>query len=95
MKNKHIGSSLNDFLESEGIRSEVEEMALCKFLAITLAERLNTKGMSISEFAKKMGSSRDVARKVLNPANKNLTFRTASKAASALGMKFKVQLLEA
>ncbi|MBO6102054.1 MAG: helix-turn-helix domain-containing protein [Opitutales bacterium] len=94
-KNKHIGSSFDSFLDDNEIRSDVEELASCKFLAIKLSEELESKGMTVSEFARKMGSTRAVATRILNPKNTSLTFKTATKAASALGMKFKVQLVEA
>ncbi len=94
-KNKHIGSSFDSFLDDNDIRSDVEEMASCKFLALKLAEELDAQGMSVSEFARKMGSTRAVATRILNPNNTSLTFKTATKAASALGMKFQVQLVEA
>ncbi len=91
--NKHIGSSFDSFLDENKIRSDVEELASCKFLALKLSEELELKGMSISEFARKMGSTRAVASRILNPKNTSLTFKTATKAANALGMKFKVQLV--
>lgn len=52
---KHIGSSFDSFLDDNNIRSDVEELASCKFLAIKLSEELESKGMSIAEFARKWG----------------------------------------
>lgn len=92
--NKHIGSSLDSFLESENILSEVEELASCKFLAVKLAEEMEAKGVSISEFARRMGTSRTVAKRVLDPNNTSLTFRTATKASCALGLKLSLSLVE-
>ena len=37
MSNKHIGSSFDDFLEEEGIREEVEAVAVKRVLAYELA----------------------------------------------------------
>ena len=92
---KHIGSSFDSFLDDNNIRSDVEELASCKFLAIKLSEELESKGMSIAEFARKMGTTRAVATRILNPKNTSLTFKTAARASSALGLRFEVQLVEA
>lgn len=92
---KHIGSSFDSFLDDNNIRSDVEEIASCKFLAIKLSEELESKGMSIAEFARKMGTTRAVATRILNPKNTSLTFKTAARASSALGLRFEVQLVEA
>lgn len=94
-KNKHIGSSFDDFLQEQNILPEVEELASCKFLAIKLSEEITAKKITISEFARRMGTTRAVAKRVLNPQNTSLTFRTAAKASSALGMKLKLELIEA
>ncbi len=93
--NKHIGSSFDSFLDENNIRLEVEEIASCKFIALKLAEELEAQDISISEFARKMGTTRAVAKRILNPENKSLTFKTATKVAFALGKKFQVQLVEA
>lgn len=93
-RNERIGSSLGDFLQDQAILSEVEEMASCKFLAIQLSERLQSEGITVTEFARRMGTSRAAAKRVLNPSNTSLTFRTAGKAASALGMKISLTLTE-
>ena len=95
MKNKkHIGTSLDSFLAEEKILTDVEELASCKFLALKLSEELESKNMSISEFARRMGTTRAVATRILNPENKSLTFKTAAKASSALGLKFSLELVE-
>ncbi|MFI3291396.1 MAG: hypothetical protein R3Y46_05885 [Opitutales bacterium] len=93
MKTKNIGSSLDSFLEENEMLAEVEELASCKFLALKLSEEMKSKGVSISELARRMGTTRAVATRVLNPNNTSLTFKTATKASSALGLKFKVQLV--
>lgn len=91
--NKHIGSSLDDFLDGNGIRADVEELAACKFLALKLSEELAARKMSVAEFARRMGSTRAVATRILDPKNTSLTFKTATRAARSLGLKFEVRLV--
>lgn len=92
---KHIVRRLIVFLMTIIFVQTVEELASCKFLAIKLSEELESKGMSIAEFARKMGTTRAVATRILNPKNTSLTFKTAARASSALGLRFEVQLVEA
>jgi hypothetical protein len=52
--NKHLGSSLDNFLDEANLLPEVEELASCKFLALKLAEEIENHGLTISEFARRM-----------------------------------------
>ena len=93
--NPHIGSSLEDFLDEEKIREEVEVMAARKVIAITVGDALIRKKMSKTEFARRMGTSRASVNRVLDPNNPSLTFRTAAKASRVLGMKLRVDMVDA
>ncbi len=93
--NKHIGSSLTDFLEENTISEEVEAIAARKVFALQLGSAIEKKHLTKAEFARKMKTSRAVVDRMLDPNNPSLTFKTAARATSALGMRLKVELIEA
>ncbi len=89
-KNKHLGSSLDDFLESEGIRDDVDAQAICKMLAQEWRERMERDSVSISALARRLKTNRATVARVISPENASLTFRTAARVSAALGMRFRV-----
>jgi len=93
--NKHIGSSLEDFLQSNDITEDVEAMAARKAFALQVAQAIERRQMSKAEMARKMKTTRAVVDRMLDPDNPSLTFKTAAKATAALGMKLKLELVEA
>lgn len=94
-KNKHIGSSLDDFLQDNDITVDVEAMAARKVFALQMAQAIERKHLTKAEVARKMHTTRAVVDRMLDPHNPSLTFKTAAKATAALGMKLKVELVEA
>jgi len=92
--NPYIGSSLDDFLDEEGIREEVDVMAARREIALMMGQVLAKKKMSKTEFARRMGTSRASVNRVLDPNNPSLTFKSAAKASHVLGLKLKVELIE-
>lgn len=90
--NKHIGSSLEDFLDEEGIREEVDAEALCKVLAQEWREKMKRENISIAALARKLHTTRATVSRVIDPKNASLTFRTAARVSNALGMSLKVSV---
>lgn len=88
--NKHLGSSLDDFIEEAGIREEVDAEALCKVLAQEWREKMKRDNISIAALARKLNTTRATVSRVINPKNASLTFRTAARVSNALGMRLKV-----
>lgn len=94
-KNKHRGSSFDDFLQEEGIREEVFAAAAKRILAAQVAEALAEKHKTVSDLAREMKTSRAAINRLLDEKNFSLSLRTLSKAASVLGKRLKVELVEA
>ena len=88
--NKHVGSSLEDFLDEESIREEVDAAALCKVLAQEWREKMKRDNISIAMLARRMNTTRATVSRVISPQNSSLTFRTAARVSNALGMCLKV-----
>lgn len=93
--NPNLGSNFDAFLDEEGIREEVDVMAARKVIAISLCEKMARQNITKSEFARRMGTSRAVVDRILDPNNPSLTFKNAARASKALHMKIKVEMVDA
>lgn len=88
----HVGSSFDDFLEEEGIRDEVEDLALKEIIADQLAAAMRDRGMTKTAMAARMGTSRRQLDRLLDPSNPSVTLTTLRRAAHAVGRTLSVQL---
>jgi len=93
MKNKHIGSSFDDFLKEEGIREEVETGAIKKLIAYQLQDMLRKEHLSKTELARRLETSRAAVDRLLDPYNESITLLTLKKAAAVLGKNLKLELV--
>src|SRR5690349_496845 len=66
---KHRGSTLNSFLDEEGIRPQAEQLATKRACAIQLARAIKESGLSKSEVARRMHTSRAVLDRLLDEGN--------------------------
>jgi DNA-binding Xre family transcriptional regulator len=93
MKNKYIGGTFDDFLEDEGIREDVETGAIKQLIAFQLQETLQKEHLSKTELAQRLDTSRAAVDRLLDPNNESITLLTLKKAASVLGKKLKLELV--
>ena len=91
-KNKHIGSSFDDFLIEEGIFEEVEAVALKSVLAYLLQKEMEENNISHTEMATRLGTSRSGLARLLDPENQSVTLLTLNKVATVLGKKLEIRL---
>ncbi len=92
MANPHIGSTFDGFLEAEGVREEVNAMAIKRVLAWQLEQSRLAQGISKSELARKMQTSRTQVDRLLDPANAQVQLDTLQRAAKALGRTLVIDL---
>jgi len=92
--NPHIGSRFDDFLKAEGLYAEVNAGAAKKLLALQLSQALEENSITKTELASRMRTSRAVINRLLDPDNLALNLQTVSKAATALGKKIEIRLVE-
>ena len=85
IKNKHLGSTLDSFLDEEGILEEATARAQKRVLAYQIAEAMKSQKISKSEMARRMKTSRSQIDNLLDPDNNRFRMDTAQKAAAALG----------
>jgi len=94
-KNIHHGSSFTGFLREEGIYEEVEAAALKKVIAAALAKQMTVRGVTVSQLAERLGTSRAAINRVLDEANTSITLNTLSRAASAVGCQVRLEIVPA
>ncbi len=91
-KNKHFGSSFDDFLREEGLLAEAEATAVKRVIAHQIQKELVERNISKSALARMMQTSRSSLDRLLDPDNASVTLLTLESVALALGKKLKVQL---
>ncbi len=90
--NRHLGSSLNSFLEEEGLLDEVEAIAVKRVLAAEVAAYLKQNDVRKTAFAKSIRTSRSQLDRLLEPDNPSVTLQTMVKAARGIGKKLELRL---
>ena len=66
-RNKHIGSSLEDFLKEEGVLEETRAVALKETLAWQVQQAMEKDKISKVEMARRMNTSRAALDRLLDP----------------------------
>jgi len=92
---QRIGSSFDDFLQEAGIRGDVERIAQKRVFAWRLEREMERQGLSKSEMARRMQTSRSQVDRLLDPTNDRVQLDTLVKAAHAIGCELKLDLLPA
>ena len=91
-RNKHIGSSFDEFLKDEGLLAEAEATAVKRILTHQIEKEMAERNISKSKLADIMQTSRSSLNRLLNPENPSVTLLTLESVALALGKKLKVQI---
>ncbi len=90
--NRHVGSSLNSFLDEQGLLLESELVAIKRIIAMELDHALKQHKLSKTELAHRIGTTRVGVNRLLDPENTSVTLRTLDKAARAIGKKLRFSL---
>jgi antitoxin HicB len=94
-KTDHSGSTFDSFLEEEGIREEVEAVAIKRVLAWQLTRAMQKQQKTKQAMAKELRTSRSQLDRLLDPQNAAVTLDTMSRVARALGKRLIVRIAEA
>jgi DNA-binding Xre family transcriptional regulator len=92
--NPHRGSSLDDFLEEEGLLEEATAKAAKKALAWQFAKAMKEQRMTKATLARRMNTSRAQLDRLLDPDNQSVTLNTLARAAEILGMRVQIELVD-
>ena len=93
MNKKHIGDTLDEFLEEEGLLVEAEAIAIKRIIAFQISQLMEQQDLSKAEMARRMQTSRAAVDRLLDPGNDSATLSTLEKAALALGKRLQVALV--
>lgn len=88
--NPHIGSSFEDFLEEEGMSAEVTEQAVREVIAQLVIDHMAQAGLTKTEMAARMKTSRQALARLLDPEGGGLTLDTLERAANAVGKRLRI-----
>lgn len=85
-------SSLDEFLDEEGIREEVDLLAVKQVIALQLAQAMKDAKLSRKAMAERMDTSRAQLSRILDPAEFNVSIETLDRAAKAVGRQLRIEL---
>ncbi|MCY3771098.1 MAG: helix-turn-helix transcriptional regulator [Gemmatimonadetes bacterium] len=91
--NKHVGSDFDDFLKEEGLTQEVERVAIKRVIAYQVGQYMLNQGLTKTEMARRMHTSRASLDRLLDPENSSVTLQTLERAARALGRQLHIVLV--
>jgi DNA-binding Xre family transcriptional regulator len=92
-KKGRIGSSFDDFLKEDGIYEEVTARAIKRVIARQLGALMQERGISKTDLAKSMKTSRAQLDRLLDPENESVTLGTLTRAARAVGRNLRMELV--
>jgi len=92
-KKSRIGSSFDDFLKEEGIYEEVTARAIKRVIVRQLDALMDNEGLTKTELARRMKTSRAQLDRLLDPDNESVTLGTLTRAARAVGRQLRMELV--
>ena len=92
-ENQHKGSTLDSFLEEEGVLVEFQAKAIKEVIAWQLAEAMRERKLSKNRLATMMQTSRTQVNRVLDPNDGNVTIETLQRAAEVVGRRVQLELV--
>jgi len=91
----HSGSTFDSFLDEEGIREEVEAVAIKRGLAWQLEQAMRKQQKTKQAMARQLHTSRSQLDRLLDPRNVSVTIDTIARAARALGKRVIIRVADA
>lgn len=92
MSKHHHGSSLDDFLQQEGVFEEAQAMAVKEVVVWQLIEAMQQRTLSKSKLATMLKTSRSQVDRLLDPTC-DITLSTLQRAAALVGRKVQIELV--
>ena len=88
----HSGSAFDSFLEEEGIRDEVEAIAIKRVLAWQLSQEMQHQKKTKQAMARDLQTSRSQLDRLQDPLNVSVSLETMVRAAKALGKSLVIRI---
>lgn len=89
---KHIGSDFDDFLEEDGLKEEIIAAAIKRVIAWQLKQAMKKQGITQTEMAARMHTSRMVVKRLLDEKDTSVTLATLARASVAIGKDIRFEL---
>jgi antitoxin HicB len=93
MMNKHIGSDLDEYLQEQGLLAEANATAMKRVLVYQLQQAMQRRKLSKTAMAHRMRTSRASLNRLLDPENNSVTLQTLERAAEAVGLRLRIELV--
>jgi antitoxin HicB len=90
--NKHVGSSVDDFLKEDGIFDEARSVAIKRVIAWQIQQAMKQMKISKRQMAERMKTSRTQIDRLLDPANMSVQLNTLQRAAGIVGQRLIIEL---
>ncbi|MEY4983684.1 MAG: hypothetical protein RIR62_1950 [Pseudomonadota bacterium] len=87
------GQSFDDFLREQGTYEETTEQAVTRVVAYQLAEAMKAQGITKTQLAQSLGTSRSQIDRLLDPTREGVSLGTLARAARAVGRKLRLELV--
>jgi antitoxin HicB len=91
-KNPHWGTTLDEFLDTEGIREAAKVEALTRVVAWQLSKEMERQGITKAVLAERMQTSRAQVDRILK-AKGNVTIESLQRAAALVGRELRLELV--
>ena len=88
----HSGSSFESFLEEEGLREEVEAVAIKRVLAGQLQQEMLRQHKTKQTMARELHTSRSQLDRLFDPSNVAVSLATMSRVAQVLGKSLEIRI---
>ncbi|MFZ4579767.1 MAG: helix-turn-helix domain-containing protein [Myxococcota bacterium] len=88
----HVGSDFDAFLDEQGLLAEAEAVAVKRVVAWQVEQQMQAQGISKSDMARRMQTSRAAVDRLLDPESPSVTLLTLEKAARVLGRTLSIEL---
>jgi DNA-binding phage protein len=91
-KNPHWGTTLDSFLNEDGIREAAKAEAATRVIAWQLGQEMEKQGMTKAKLAELMQTSRAQVDRILK-AKGNVTIESLQRAAALVGRELRLELV--
>ena len=92
-KLRRFETKSTEHIREEGVYGDVEANAMKHVIAAALTQRMERLGLTVSELAKELGTSRAAVNRVFDPLNTSLTLTTLARTAAALGCRVRIEIV--
>lgn len=86
------GQTFDDFLKEQGLYGSATEQAVKRVLAFQLGEAMKKQGISKTEMARRLHTSRSQIDRLLDPGHDRVTVGVLARAAKAVGRELRLEL---